>query len=194
MKRVIALLVVSPFVACASESPLTEKVQKFQALCREHRLDAAAPMLSAHPRVWYEERSGEGEAWEPSSDRWGEWDDHFRSRSEYRDWKEEGRSVSVTAWETNDFYLLLERGSQPTRLTWFFDEDGRIEGFLVTSRGMGQFPGRRAEFKAWAREHRPEELEYLEPGGRIDPTGDRAPRYRMLLNEWRENVGLEPIL
>lgn len=31
------------------------------------------------------------------------------------------------------------------------------------------------------------------PDGSIDPTEDRAPRMRALLEEWRTTVGLDPI-
>ena len=49
------------------------------------------------------------------------------------------------------------------------------------------------EFEAWALANDPEEWESLRPGGRLDPTGDRAPRTRALANRWRASVGLPPI-
>ena len=45
--------------------------------------------------------------------------------------------------------------------------------------------GRLAEFQEWARANHPDELAYLMPNGRIDPTEDRAERFRKLLLEWR---------
>ena len=45
----------------------------------------------------------------------------------------------------------------------------------------------------WALEHHAEEWEYLRPGGSLDPTGDRAERTRVLVNEWRLEVGLQPV-
>ena len=51
-------------------------------------------------------------------------------------------------------------------------------------------PGREEEFQAWARAHEPDEYAYLRPNGRIDPSGDRAPRTRALLLRWREAIGL----
>ncbi len=52
--------------------------------------------------------------------------------------------------------------------------------------------GRFEEFEAWAKEHDPEELAYLFPGGKIDPTGDRPQRFRAILERWRQAIG-EPL-
>jgi len=63
--------------------------------------------------------------------------------------------------ETNDYFRLLERGW----VTYFFDESGRIAGLLI--RAVGDRPqGKTDEFLTWAREHDPEELALLMPGGK----------------------------
>ena len=91
--------------------------------------------------------------------------------------------------EINDYYRLTERGSQPYRLTYFFDADGRVAGELVASVPTNS-SGKEKEFQAWAKAHEPDEYAYLRPDGRIDPTGDRAPRTRALLLRWRAAAGL----
>ena len=43
------------------------------------------------------------------------------------------------------------------------------------------------EFKEWARANHPDELAYLMPKDRLDPTGDRPERWRVMLDEWRKS-------
>jgi hypothetical protein len=54
----------------------------------------------------------------------------------------------------------------------------------------GETVSRLDEFREWARREHPEELEYVMPKGRIDPTADRAERFKLLLLEWRKAIGL----
>jgi hypothetical protein len=97
-------------------------------------------------------------------------------------------------YETNEYFELTERGGGVWRATYYCDPSGKIAGMMVSS-----VPGlppkeprsdRGDEFKAWAREHHAQEAEYLMPGGSLDPTGDRAPRMRALLNRWGDSAGL----
>ena len=133
--------------------------------------------------------------WKLGGGRWKAWDEHFRGTAEpASDWQVENLLVWADIFETNEYFELIERGGGYWRATYIFDESGRISGFMVSGvPGVESPRGRGDEFQAWAREHHPDEAEYLMPGGSIDPTGDRAPRMRALLNEWRGVVGLEPI-
>lgn len=64
----------------------------------------------------------------------------------------------------------------------------------MTEVGRGtDAPDRFAEFERWAREHRADEMENLQPDGRIVPDLERAQRWRKLLNEWRAATGLHAV-
>jgi len=109
------------------------------------------------------------------------------------DWRAWGREVSATAHETNDLYRLLDWEPSPYRITWRLDPSSRIREALITSIPAPPAKSRIAEFKAWAKEHRPDELAYLMPDGEFDPTADRAERFRAILLEWRAAAGLPRI-
>jgi len=160
--------------------------------------ELARSYLSDDPRVWYDAREGDGRPLKLGAGLYKAWDEHFNGRSEAGPWTVEGNRVWAVADETNDYFRLLERqdGSR-YRITYYFDEDGRIEGYMISAADPGRpSPPRKdrfAEFESWARAEHPEEWEYLRPGGKLDPTGDRAPRTRLLLEEWRKQAGL-PLL
>ncbi len=179
--------------AHAADTPI-DVVEQFRAARRAGRDAEARQYLSGDPRIWYDERAGEGSPWTLGGGRWKAWDDHFRGSAERAtDWQSEGDSVWADFFEVNEYFELTERGGSSWRGTYYFDESGMIAGFMVSGvPGVTPARGRRDEFEAWAREHRPGEAEYLMPGGSIDPTGDRAPRMRALLEEWRGTVGLPP--
>ena len=173
---------------------LVRKAQAFRSLLGEADYDAARAMMAPDPRRWWETREGEGGPWTigPSGGPWADWDRHFRSRNELVEWREEPAAATAVVRETNDYFTLLERGWVTNEITYTFDDEGRIEGLLIRAVGE-RAPGRTDEFLAWAREHDPEGLEALMPGGEIDPAGDHATRFRRLLNRWRRAAGLDPI-
>lgn len=181
-----------PAVATEAKIAIVEKLRA--ALAREDYA-AAATFLSDDPRVWYEKREGAGSPWRLGAGRWRNWDRHFNGVSTLQgNLEADGDRVWGDFTETNDYYRLTGRGAGHYRMTWFFDSDGKIAGRMISAvpGAPERDPGRFDEFEAWAREHHPEELDYLLPGGRIDPTGDRAPRFRQLLERWREAIG-EPL-
>lgn len=171
------------------------KVEKFRELVREGKYEAALGMMTDDPRRWFHQREGEGQAWRIGPGKkgpWAAWDEHLRSQTEHLRWETgEGYARSVFR-ETNDYFRLLERGWVTTTATYFFDNAGKIEGKLIAAAGKRE-PGRTDDFVAWAKAIDPTEFKYLEPGGEIDPSGDRPQRYRTLLNRWRKAEGLEPI-
>lgn len=173
---------------------LAARAQEFRSRIDRGDYEAAQAMMAPDPRRWWGDRVGEGRPWQigPKSGPWAGWDEHFRSKKEIVEWREGADSASVIMRETNDYFRLLERGWVTTEITYHFDPSGRIEGLSI--RGIGERPpGRTDEFLAWAREHDPEELDALMPGGEIDPTGDHPERFRRLLNRWRQSAGLETI-
>lgn len=181
----------------AQASPRIARVHAFRAALATDDVAAAHAMLGPDPRLWYDAQEGAGSPWRPGvgGGRWEAWDEHFRGETERAtDWHEERDRVWADMREVNDYYRLTERGAGFWRATYFFDEAGDIRGFMVSAAEDAPAPaGRRDEFEAWAVANHPEEAEYLMPQGSLDPTGDRAPRMRALLNEWRSAVGLTPI-
>ena len=171
--------------------PLFLKVKEFRA-ARKRAPKAAQAFLADDPRIWYEQKEGAGQPWRFETDPWTRWDEFFKSQSTEKDWQVAGNAVSVVAVEINDFYRLIERAPSPVRLTWFFNDAGKLTGFLGQSMSQDQ-PDRLKEFSQWARQHHPAELDYLMPQGRISPEGDRAERWKTLLIKWRAAVGLPPI-
>lgn len=152
-------------------------------------------MMGPDPRRWWEKPEGDGQPWrigDDGNDSWADWDDHFRSRGEIVAWTEDDASATALVRETNDYFRLLERGWVSNVITYYFNEDGLIDGLSIDATG-DRTQGRTEEFLAWAKTHDLAELEYLMPGGEIDPTGDHPVRFRNLLNRWRRSAGLDPI-
>lgn len=180
--------------ADAQPDSLVAHAQRFRTLITKGHYAAARAMMADDARRWFEAREGEGRPWRPGpeSGPWSRWDEHFRSEGEIIEWRTEERSATAVVREINDYFRLLERGSMTNEITYFFDAEERIEGLLIAAAGERP-PGRTEEFLAWAREHEPEELGALMPGGEIDPSGDHPRRFRALLNRWRVAAGLEPI-
>jgi hypothetical protein len=169
-------------------------VQEFRRLVEAKQTPIARAFMSSDPRLWFEERNGLGEPWDitPGAGRWDAWDEHFHSQSEEIGAHGNTRAVTLLVREINDYCRLLDRGPFTTELVYFLDMNGKIDGLLVRAVGP-RVQGRTAEFLAWARREAPQEVEYLMPGGRIDPTGDRAPRFRALLERWRAAAGLPKV-
>ena len=164
---------------------LIQRTQDFRALVTKGDLESAQAYVAPGARMYFEEVKGEGEPYKLGGGSWEHWDKYFHSRNELTDWRAEGRSVTATAHETNDFMQMLEWKAPPYTITWTFDDSDRISHVLIKG-GPGKVVSRLDEFKAWAREHHPGEIEYLMPNGRIDPKGDRPEKWDALLKEWRE--------
>jgi predicted enzyme related to lactoylglutathione lyase len=186
----------SPMGAAADAKPvgpLSTKAQRFRSLVKAGKFDVARAMMAPDPRRWWETAEGEGQPWRiDQRGPWADWDDHFRSQNQIVVWSEDDESATALVRETNDYFRLLERGWVKNVITYYFNEEGLIAGLLIDASG-DRPQGRTEEFLAWAKTHDPAELEYLIPGGEIDPSGDHPRRFRNLLNRWRRSAGLEPI-
>lgn len=187
----------SPGVAGDDGDPIAV-VEAYRTALDAGDHDSARRLLAEDPRVWYGAREGEGEPLRLEGGRWRTWDDHFNSRGRVGPWTVEQRTVWTVVEETNDYFRLLEREDIPRyRLTYFLDEHDRIEGYSISAADPDRpKPPRRDrfdEFETWAKANHPDEWAYLRPGGELDPTGDRAPRTRRLLELWRAEVGLPPL-
>src|SRR6478672_511761 len=104
-KRLILLMLI--VAGCASQ-PLVRRVQAFRDAKERHDLATAQSFIAPGARQWYETKEGPGEPYTLGSGRWDHWDKYFHSRNVLTDWKVEGRSVTATAHETNDFMQMLD--------------------------------------------------------------------------------------
>ncbi|HKO55478.1 MAG TPA: hypothetical protein VJ276_06330 [Thermoanaerobaculia bacterium] len=180
MRNMLAVLILA---SCVSQTG-QQVVESYRA-ARDRGDDAAAQRwLAPDARIWFEKKEGPGEPYGRPGSRYEHWDRYFHSRSTMTDWQSHDGALSALVHETNDFYRLLDWQPAPYRLTFRFDDAGRIREVLLTSTGA-KSTSRLEEFESWARAHHPEELAYLLPNGRVDPTGDRPERWTRILTEWR---------
>lgn len=171
-------------------------VQRFRKAVEQKNYARAHDYMSPGARIWYENRVGAGSPWHVGAGTWAAWDSEFKSRSvpigTYQTMQTPfGPAVWTVVEENNDFYRLTDRSTACLMFTWYLDEQGRINGLLI--RGIGEPADRFDEFTAWAKENAADELDYLMPAGKLDPTADRAPRFRTLLNRWRSETGLPEV-
>lgn len=178
-----------------AESARIECVERLRTALEREGYELARTFLTEYPRVWYDGREGEGFPWTLGGGRWKKWDHHFNGVSEPQVPPPGRRRQGVGRffYEINDYFRLTGRSGGYFRKTWFFEGD-KIEGYMISAvpDARAATKGRFDEFEGWARQHALEELDYLLPGGRIDPTGDRPERFRALLERWRETIG-EPL-
>jgi len=188
---ILALIVLS-LLGCGKSDPLISRAEEFFKLRDDGNLVEARKIIAPDARQWFETRTGDGQPWNLDGP-WMAWDSVFNATREYRDWKSTDSSVSVTAIEDNDFYRMIERDPQPVELTLYFNESGKINGYLVHSEANSPPKDDFSEFTAWAAKHYPQESMYLMPGGKLSPRNDRPMRLRRLLYEWRNATGRSEI-
>ncbi len=192
----ILLLSLVSLTACTPRKVHT--VEAFRDARDRGDLDAARALMSDDPRVWWEQKEGEGALWTLGSGRWKAWDEHFNSEGDLGPWQWSGDEVYAIVTEWNDYFELIEREDQSRyRLTYYFNDDGLISGYMISDVDPAHpdpsSVDRSDEIEAWAIANDPDEWAYLRPDGKLDPTGDRPERTRALINQWRKSVGLEPI-
>jgi alpha-acetolactate decarboxylase len=175
---------------------LTQTAIQFNRHVTQARYDSARMLMAEDPKRWFEMRDGAGGPWKVGPDgggTWKVWDDSMHSQKVELSWHRGDQSITVRVRETNDYFKALERGWITVDRSYFVNEDGKIEG-LVISNVYARLPGRTNEFLEWARATHPDELEYLMPDGVIDPGEDRPGRYKTLLRVWRAQSDLKPVL
>ena len=195
-RLLLALLALLATACRTTRDPGVAIVESFREARDAGDLDAARSYMSADPRRWWDEKEGEGSPWTlGTGGPWSAWDDHFNGVTErVTDWQVEDDAVHADFFETNDYFRLTERGGGYWRGTYFLGADGKIVGFMISGvRGRESTEGRGDEFREWAFANHPDEAEYLMPEGSLDPTGDRPPRMRRLLEAWRGAIGLPAI-
>jgi hypothetical protein len=180
------LLLLIALVACATDNNI-RTVKNFRAARERGDEAAVASYVAPGARLWFENKEGPGEPFGKGGGSWDHWDQYFHARTTLTDWQDHGPSVTAVAHETNDFMRLLEWQPAPYTATYWFDDSSRIAEVLIKSlpwKTVNRLP----EFKEWAGAHHPDELAYLMPNGKLDPTGDRPERWRAILLEWRQGT------
>lgn len=150
----------------------------------------AGKQLAANARIWFDTKDGAGRPLRARGGPYKDWDKEFKSRSTREQERVIGQSVTYVSSEINDYYRLIERIPTKARITYYFNDEGKISGMLyqgLSPRGTRP-PDRYCEFKKWAAEHYP---------GLLDSDEMKIPnnpkRWRALLTEFRQDQGLPPI-
>ena len=191
-----AVTVGATLLAGGCTDPHIRIVQEFRAAVKSGDTELARTFLAEDARMWFENKSGEGRPWKLGGGFWKQWDEYFNATSRplgaYQVLHEpDGAAVWLLNAEMNDFYRLTGRGEKRVLLTWYFDGQRKIRGLQIA--GVGKAVDRLEEFREWARSNEPSELEYLMPGGEIDPSGDRPERFKAILERWRGVTGLPAV-
>lgn len=94
------------FASCGTNRKTNVEVIKEFILAREIK-DSATYMAIVSPdmKVWYEEKKGAGNKWNPNS-AWAKWDEYFKPIKTYGEFVTDSNAVSVVVTETNNFFKL----------------------------------------------------------------------------------------
>ena len=179
----------------AQEQSLIDKAQEFRMHLGMGHLEMSQAYLASDARLWYGDREGDGIEWTlapEQSDPWAGWNEHFKTSQTEVEWRAGDQSATLVAEETSEYYQLLERPAATVEMTYYFNDEGLINGLLVSPAADAD-QGLTAEFHAWAEANNDHEFHHLRPDGAIDPTGNHPPRFRALLDAWREDTGRAPI-
>jgi len=185
---IVASLISITGTGCVS--PLVTRLEAFHEAKKRGDYERAATFLADDARVWFEKKDGAGKPYTVEGGPYKAWDRVFNATSKRGRMRVEGNRVRYRSVENNDYYRLIDRPLSTGRITYYFNEDELISGMLYEplSTRANRPPDRRCEFDRWASERYP---------GLLDSPEMRIPgnpeRWRALLVEWREDVGLPPI-
>lgn len=187
---VISLVAGLPALASGCTNPLQHRWQAYRDAKKRGDATTAAMYLADDARIWFDKKEGPGHPLRAEGGPYKDWDKEFRSSSTRENLRVRGRTLTYVSLETNDFFRLIERTPTKARVTYYFDDDDKISGMLYQglSPQAKRTPDRRAEFELWAAEHYPGELESEAMKIPRNPK-----RWRALLTEWRNDVGLPAI-
>ncbi len=134
-----AVILLFALSACSPQSKLIDKVEAFRAARKAGKIEEAQRYLTDDPRVWFDAKEGEGEPTKLGFGPYHHWDEEFNSHGEHGPWRVEGNTVWAIASEINDYYRLLERKDTPSyRITYYFNDKGLIEGYLISDAHPGE--------------------------------------------------------
>ena len=104
-------------------------------------------------------------------------------------------SITARCHEENDFSRLIDFPGWDATVTWWFDSRGRISAQLtVSSKHERDFRNWLAPAIPWLREHRPADLDWLYPEGKLQRSPEAAGRWVIVLTEWRTATGRSPVV
>ena len=186
---VVAILIALAATGCMH--PNLRTLEEFRAAKKAGDYALANTYLADNARIWFGSREGPGSPYTAKGGPYKEWDKVFRSSSTRKKPRATRRQVSYISQESNDYYRLLERTMGPARITWFFNDDGKITGMLYEGLGgdAPRPPDRECEFERWVEERYPGLLESADMEIPKNPT-----RWRELLIEWRADVDLPAVV
>lgn len=174
--------------------PNVANLRAFRTALKSGDAETAGKYLAADARVWFGQKEGPGRPLTVHGGPWKEWDRFFNSNSTSSDMKVEGNSVSYIFTENNDYFRLIDGAAGKGRITYYFNNDGRITGRLISGvPGYKRPPDRLADFKRWCEHEHPGALEKIEFDPDNPPTFAIAKRWKELLVEWRAAEGLPAI-
>jgi hypothetical protein len=115
------------------------------------------------------------------------WDITMDARTEFRDLRTSGDSLTLTMRETNDFYRALDIPYREYMVTYVYNENGKIAlQYLVPLPYEGKATGEALRpFLAWARENAPGRLAKAYADRRIIFTPESARVWKELFAEWQ---------
>lgn len=178
------------FLSAGCTHPNVKTLEAYRSAKKSGDYATAATYLSDDARIWFGKKEGDGQPLIVKGGTYQEWDKEFRSTSRKEDVLVTDHQVSYTIYESNDFYRLIDGEMGPARLTYYFDESGRIKGkfYRAVTPKVKRAPNKLDEFKRWAAQNYP---------GLLDSADMNIPnqpqRWRELLTEWRADVGLAAI-
>ena len=128
--------------------PLQRNLEAYREAKKRGDHATVAKYLAPDARIWFHKKEGPGRPLRPKGSPYKDWDKHFNSTSTRRDLQVIGRTVTYISQESNDFYRLIDGQIGPALTTYYFDQDGKINGMLYEPIPQESPPNRRKEFEA----------------------------------------------
>lgn len=190
LRTMAAAVMLTALGGCAGAHSYKQTLDAYLAARQAGDVELAGRHLSPDARIWFDVKTGPGRP-KSLTGGWGAWDIEMNAVNTYDEVVITDDSISATFHERNDFSRLIGFPGWRSRSTFWFDEQGRIVEQLYVP--LPQHPPQRVCFEAplqWARLHRADELEVIYPNDRFEPSAESGRRWRALLIEWRNAVGL----
>lgn len=151
---------------------------------------SALALLAPDYRLWFGKREGEGLSKQQTA-LMLEWDFELRPQRRVDGLRVNGREVTATIHEENDFALLIGFPGWDAESTFSINEVGLISAQVYVPReGQADWKPYLEKALGWLREHRAEALARLYPNNRLNQTEEGAREWVKVLREWRKAAGL----
>lgn len=183
-------------VRMESIHPLYAKLLGYRAAKKTHDAELISKYMAKESRIWFDDKTGPGTLRKPTGEGpWAGWDREMKSTGKILEYEVIDNKLVTVVTETNDYFKLLDREAKPYLLTYWFDENKKIEGMLVSKMPETKEKSNKyEEFKAWVDVNHPGAIAKLQTDeGNIIPSKENAIRWRKLLIEWRKATGLPEV-